>query len=79
MTGEIRETVQLVVADGDGAPLAGAVVSSGGKSVTTGTDGVASFSLKRGNYVAQVACAGYKTEAVQLSVTDSVRARVGLD
>ena len=31
----------------------------GGKSITTGTDGTASFSLKRGSYVAQVACTGY--------------------
>lgn len=79
LTGEIQETVQLVVTNRYGAPLSGAVVSIGGKSVTTGTDGVASFSLKRGNYVAQVACVGYKTEAVQLSVTDSVRERVELD
>ena len=79
LTGEILETVQLVVTNSYGAPLSGAVVSVGGKSVTTGTDGVASFSLTRGNYVAQVSCIGYTTESVQLSVSGSVRERVQLD
>lgn len=78
MTGEILETVQLVVTNEYGAPLSGAVVSIGGKSVTTGADGTASFSVKRGSYVAQVACSGYKTQAVQLSVTGSLRERVKL-
>lgn len=78
MTGEILETVQLVVTNEYGAPLAGAVVSIGGKSITTGADGTASFSVKRGSYVAQVACNGYKTQAVQLSVTGSLRERVKL-
>ena len=78
MTGEILETVQLVVTNEYGAPLSGAVVSIGGKSVTTGADGTASFSIKRGSYVAQVACNGYKTQAVQLSVTGSLRERVKL-
>lgn len=78
MTGEILETVQLVVTNEYGAPLSGAVVSIGGKSVTTGADGTASFSIKRGSYVAQVACTGYKTQAVQLSVTGSLRERVKL-
>ena len=40
--------------------------------------GTASFSVKRGSYVAQVACTGYKTQAVQLSVTGSLRERVKL-
>ena len=78
MTGEILETVQLVVTNEYGAPLSGAVVSIGGKSVSTGADGTASFSVKRGSYVAQVACTGYKTQAVQLSVTGSLRERVKL-
>lgn len=78
MTGEILETVQLVVTNEYGAPLSGAVVSIGGKSITTGADGTASFSVKRGSYVAQVACNGYKTQAVQLSVTGSLRERVKL-
>ena len=78
LTGEILENVQLVVTNAYGAPLSGAVVTVGGKSITTGTDGTASFSLKRGSYVAQVACNGYKTQAVQLSVTGSLRERVKL-
>ena len=78
MTGEILETVQLVVTNEYGAPLSGAVVSIGGKSITTGADGTASFSIKRGSYVAQAACNGYKTQAVQLSVTGSLRERVKL-
>ena len=44
----------------------------------TGADGTASFSLKRGSYVAQVACTGYSAQSVQLSVTDSIRERVQL-
>ena len=78
MTGEILETVQLVVTNEYGAPLSGAAVSIGGKTITTGADGTASFSVKRGSYVAQVACTGYKTQAVQLSVTGSLRERVKL-
>ena len=76
LTGEILENVQLVVTNAYGAPLSGAVVTVGGKSITTGTDGTASFSLKRGSYVAQVACTGYSAQSVQLSVTDSIRERV---
>ena len=53
-------------------------VGIGGKTITTGADGTASFSVKRGSYVAQVACTGYKTQAVQLSVTGSLRERVKL-
>ena len=51
---------------------------SAAKTITTGADGTASFSVKRGSYVAQVACTGYKTQAVQLSVTGSLRERVKL-
>ena len=78
LTGEILENVQLVVTNAYGAPLSGAVVTVGGKSITTGTDGTASFSLKRGSYVAQVACTDYSAQSVQLSVTDSIRERVQL-
>ena len=78
LTGEILENVQLVVTNAYGAPLSGAVVTVGGKSITTGTDGTASFSLKRGSYVAQVACTGYSAQSVQLSVTGSIRERVQL-
>ncbi|MDO5142956.1 MAG: X2-like carbohydrate binding domain-containing protein [Eubacteriales bacterium] len=78
LTGEILETVQLVVTNAYGAPLSGAVVTVGGKSITTGLDGTASFSLKRGNYVAQVSCRGYTSQTVQLSVTNSLRTRVDL-
>ena len=78
LNGEILETVRLAVTNQYGAPLAGAVVSIGGKSVTTGADGIASFSLTRGNYIAQVACTGYSTQSVQLSVTGSLLERVQL-
>lgn len=76
LAGEILESVQMVVTDAYGAPLSGAVVSIGGKSVTTGVDGLASFSLRRGSYIAQVACSGYKTQSVPVAVTGSVRERV---
>ena len=79
LTGEILETVQIVVTNSYGAPLSGAVVTIGGKSITTGTDGVASFSLKRGSYTAQAACIGYTTASEQLSVTDSIRIRMMLE
>ena len=78
LTGEILETVQIVVTNAYGALLSGAIVTVGGKSVTTGMDGTASFSLKRGNYVAQIACTGYATQSLQLPVTGSLRERVEL-
>ena len=78
LTGEILETVQIVVTNSYGALLSGAIVTVGGKSVTTGMDGTASFSLKRGNYVAQIACTGYATQSLQLPVTSSLRERVEL-
>ena len=76
LTGEILETVQIVVTNVYGAPLSGAIVSIGGKSITTGTDGTASFNLRRGSYVAQVACTGYKTQSVTLAVNGTIRERV---
>ena len=79
LTGEILETVQIVVTNAYGAPLSGAVVTIGGKSVNTGADGTASFSLRRGTYTAQVACSGYSTQSLSLSVTDSVRERVQMN
>lgn len=78
LTGEILESVQIVVNNSYGAALSGAVVTIGGKSVTTGADGVASFSLKRGSYVAQVACTGYTTKTIPLAVSGTVRERVQL-
>ncbi len=79
LTGEILENVQIIVTNRYGAMLSGAAVSIGGKSITTGMDGTASFSLKRGSYVAQVSCSGYSPKSVMLSVTDSMRERVQLD
>lgn len=79
LAGEILENVQLIVTNRYGAMLSGASVTVGGKSVTTGADGTASFSLKRGNYVAQVSCVGYTTQSVTLSVTGPIRERVMLE
>lgn len=79
LTGEILESVQIVVTNAYGAPLSGAMVSIGGKSITTGADGIASFSLKRGSYTAQVACTGYKMQTIAISVTSTVRERVQLE
>lgn len=78
LIGEILETVQIVVTNEYGAPLSGAVVTIGGQNITTGADGVASFSLKRGSYMAQVACSGYTTQTIALSVNGTVRERVQL-
>lgn len=79
LTGEILETVQIVVTNAYGAPLSGAVVTIGGQNITTGADGTASFSLKRGSYMAQIACVGYTTETIPLSVNGTVRERVQLN
>ncbi len=76
LTGEILETVQIVVTNALGEQLSGAVVTIGGQSITTGVDGTASFSLRRGSYMAQVACSGYQNQTIGLSVTGSVRERV---
>ena len=79
MTGEILENVQVVVTNKYGAMLSGAVVSIGGKAATTGADGVASFSLRRDNYVIQVSCSGYTTTTKPITVTDSIRTQVQLE
>ena len=78
LTGEILENVQIVVTNVYGAPLSGAIVTVGGQSITTGADGTASFSLRRGSYMAQVVCNGYKTQTLPLSVSGTVRERVQL-
>ena len=70
--------MQIVVTNAYGAPLSGAVVTIGGQNITTGVDGTASFSLRRGSYMAQVACVGYTTQTVALSVNGTVRERVQL-
>ena len=79
MTGEILENVQVVVTNKYGAMLSGAVVSIGGKAATTGADGVASFSLRRDNYVIQVSCSGYTTTTKPITVTGSIRTQVQLE
>ena len=79
MTGEILETVQVVVTNKYGAMLSGAVVSIGGKAATTGADGVASFSLRRDNYVIQVSCSGYTSTTKPITVTGSIRTQVQLE
>ena len=78
LTGEILETVQIVVTDSYGGLLSGAVVTVGGKSVTTGADGTASFSLRRGIYTVEVSCSGYSRQSMTLSVSDSVYKRIQL-
>ena len=78
LTGEILETVQIVVTNDYGAPLSGAIVTIDGKSISTGTDGIASFSLKRDSYAVQVACSGYATKTEQIMVKDSMQERVKL-
>lgn len=76
LTGEILETVQIVVTNALGAPLSGAVVSIGGRSITTGVDGTATFSLRHGNYTAQVVYSGSSAQTLSLSVTGPLRERV---
>ena len=78
LTGEILETVQIVVTNAYGAPLSGAVVTIGGQNITTGADGTASFSLRRGSYMAQIVCTGYSTQTLALAVDGTVRERVQL-
>lgn len=76
LTGEILETVEITVTDTTGAKLSGAVVTIGGKSVTTGADGLAAFTVKRANYTAQVTCSGYTMQTLPLIVNGTVRERV---
>lgn len=78
LTGEILETVQIVVTNEYGASLPGAIVTIGGQNVTTGADGTASFSLKRGSYMARVTCSGYTSQTIALAVSGTVRERVQL-
>ena len=78
LTGEILETVQVVVTNQYGAMLSGALVTIGGKTITTGADGTAAFSLRRGDYVVQAACTGYTAATKSITVNDSIRTQVQL-
>lgn len=78
LSGEILETVQIVVTNKYGAMLPGANVTIGGQTITTGANGVASFSLRRSNYVVQVSCSGYTTASKTITVSDSMRTAVQL-
>lgn len=49
--------------------VAGAVVTAGGKSVTTGADGIYRLNLAPGTYTATVTKAGYSTNSVSRMVT----------
>lgn len=77
-TAAIMETVNIYVTDQNGANLADAAVALGGKSVTTGTDGLASFQIKRGDYTARVSCSGYNTVSEALSVNQTITQRIKL-
>lgn len=79
LTGEILENVQIVVTNKYGAMLPGAVVMIGGKTVTTGADGVATFNLRRSNYTVQVSCTGYNTATKSITVTGSTRTQIQID
>lgn len=50
-------------------PLAGATVSAGGKSATTGADGVYQLTLAPGSYTAQVSKAGFTSAQLTRTVT----------
>ncbi|NCB28880.1 MAG: carboxypeptidase regulatory-like domain-containing protein, partial [Clostridia bacterium] len=77
-TAAIMETVNIYVTDQNGANLADAAVVLGGKSVTTGKDGLASFQIKRGDYTARVSCSGYNTVSEALSVNQTITQRIKL-
>lgn len=79
LTGEILETVEITVTNTYGSKLSGAVVTIGGKNITTGSDGLATFSLKRATYTAQVSCSGYKTQTKALIVNGTIRERFILE
>lgn len=78
MTGEILENVEITVTNQYGAKLSGAMVAVGGKTLTTGADGVAAFSLKRSAYTVQIACAGYAAKSLPITVNGPVKERVTL-
>ena len=71
--------MQVVVTNQYGAMLSGALVTIGGKTVTTGADGTAAFSLRRGDYVVQAACTGYTPATKSITVNDSIRTQMQLN
>ena len=79
VTLEPVEGLSVAVTTAQGAPVAGAVVSAGGQSVTTGLDGRAFFSLKQGEYQLTVTCPGYAAYEQSIVLSGYQTCRVVLD
>lgn len=78
LTAEILENVKIYVTSTTGAKLAGATVTLGGKTVTTGDDGLAEFDIKRQSYTLRVTCRGYQAHTETLVVQNATQQRVQL-
>lgn len=78
LTAEILENVRIYVTSTNGAKLAGAKVTLGTQSMTTGTDGLAEFDIARGSQTLRVTCSGYKSYTDILQVNSSIQTRAQL-
>lgn len=74
----IEEEIEVCVTDSLGAKVSGATVTLGNKSVTTGADGMALFSIGHGNYTLRVVAPGHATytQSYQVSKPDSFRVKL---
>lgn len=69
---ETRNVVNIYVTGANGANISGATVTLGGKSVVTGENGLASFTVDVGSYTFTVGKSGYATVTDDLTVSGSV-------
>lgn len=72
----IIESVDVYVTSSTGARLSDATVSMNGQKVVTGSDGVATFSIKRGTYSASISHSTYGTTTQTIVVDGSTTQRV---
>ncbi len=73
----LEETIKIAVTESSGAYISGAVVTLDNKTVTTGADGMASFTVKRGVHTLTVTANGYSTYSNRnFEVTSSITQRV---
>lgn len=74
----VVEAVDIYVTNPYGALVSGATVSLDGKSVTTGSDGIASFRVSHGTYTLRVSASGYAAKSETYTVTASEKKQVRL-
>lgn len=74
----VMEEIDVYVTNPYGAMVSGATVTLDGKSVTTGSDGRASFRVGHGTYALKVSAVGYTTKSETFTVTTSGKKQVRL-